>query len=343
MDTIMAKFRSTITRICLNALIAIAAVSANPVNATDQFPSTFLVKSDGKWELWNGYLNGWSIIVKDKETGKSAEIPIDSVLSQSEFENYETTAGPVWGRYALAYFTRLDDRVVFRIRTRFFSDVLIDVEAGETLDATGLKRLLRDRDRSEIEKTLVDARSVMNSPRLDLSQAARVHAAIFHATEYKMHTVVEELQQLEDVEYIGAGVLPSGSFTKQPPIDVKSGFWHYTWYETRHLVSLALRRLGTTPKGYTSVAFVEADAKTLIDPLDRIKSIPQVTGGLAPAQVYQTLGTPDAIAPDYWRYDIDVENPYSVYVNWNDAGLVDSVLRQSPPTWHRDLNELLGP
>lgn len=304
--------------------------------ATEQMPYTFLMKSKGQWTLWNGYLNGAAIVVENADAKTKEVLGID--LPPEEYDMYETTAGPEWGEYALWYFTHLDDRTVFRVRTRYETDVLIDVEAAEPLKSEAWEAELRARDRKEIMAILGDAELTMPSPQLTLGKAAKVHAAIVHAMHYEMDSALPLIQKLESVDYIGAGVMPSGSFTEQDPIDKEANFWHYTFYETRRLASLATRRFGATPKGYHAIGFLPKDKTDPISPTDRRNAAAKIRSGLAPKEVYEILGAPDYIPFDSWRYDVDGDSPYSLVLWWTEDGKVSRVEKAQPPLWEVDLH-----
>ena len=323
----------------LGLVAALASISlASISSATEQMPNTFLVKENGEWILWSGYVNGWSIIIEDESKGTRRELEVRKLLPKEEFRKRVTTAGPRWGQYALAYFTQLEGRPVLRIRTRYYTDIVIDPEAAKVIAAQPFKKQLRERDEAEIKRRLTSAKTVMNSDDLNIGQAHDVHAAIFHAAELKLREVAPLIQSVEDVQYIGAGILPNGTFTKQP---FKSGSWSYTWYETRDLASLALRQLGVKPKGYAPIAFVRSDSQVLSNAMDRDARVGIIKPTQEPFSVYKALGPPDGITYEFWRYDIDTTKPYSVEVFWNKEGLVDRVVRKVPAAWQVDFNGLI--
>ena len=161
-----------------------------------------------------------------------------------------------------------------------------------------------------------------------------------HAMHYELDSTIPQMRELESVDYSNAGVVPSGSdpFTKQDPIDAESGFWHYTFYETRRLAALALRRFGATPKGYPAIGFLEKDKTDPVGPAARREALPKIGPGLTPRAVYDILGSPDYVLFGFWRYDIDCVQTYSLLLTWSDDGTVSKTEKVTPAIWKGELH-----
>jgi len=309
--------------------------------ATPQIPGSTLVKSQGKWSYLSRYPHGATLHIVDKDTDRHVMIGVRELLPEEEFWKFYTTAGPKWGEHTLWYITRLGDRDVFRARTRYKTDILIDLEKAKPIDAKPWQARLKELDEKWIREILRKGPKPMQKGSDRGQTGWKVRTALVHAIHRNMTDCIAAIRAFEEIDAIEAGVLPSGSdpFTKQPPIDEKASYWHYTAYGTRRLAVLALRRLGAVPKGYRPLGFLPED-RTRIVTVDALeKALPKIKRQISPKDVYRELGPPDYVAFGSWRYDLDATKPYSVRVIWDDDGVVKQVEKVSPPLWRTELQD----
>ncbi|HEX5219951.1 MAG TPA: hypothetical protein VFZ59_10320 [Verrucomicrobiae bacterium] len=321
-----------------------------PAGATEQMPYTFLVKSSGNWQVWADYVDGGAIVITNEDARTKAVIYITELIHNEELQRCDTTAGPIWGEYCLWYIAELDGRSVFRARTKYKSDLLIDLDAAKSLPGGKFRDKLEDLDRKTIVSILENAKRTLDSTNLTLRSVDAVHAAILHASSYVMTNCLPFIRVIQSDDYVGAGVLPSSSdpYTQQGAIDHVKGYWHYTFYETRRLASLALRQLGEAPVGFSAIGFLPQDKTNAHSAAFRRTGTSRLALGQTPKMVYEILGPPDYIEHvgkekgsglrwnGAWRYDVDGSSPHSLVISWDVDGCLKAINRVTPPLWHGD-------
>jgi len=119
-----------------------------------------------------------------------------------------------------------------------------------------------------------------------------------------------------------------------------SSFKYYTPYH-RRLAQNSLRQLGERPRGYPALRFTEGEKRRFLrqpqpGPIDgptRHASLARIRTETPLAEVYRLLGGPDDIDGRFWRYDVDVDPPYTVLLWLADDESVERMARYYPPFW----------
>jgi hypothetical protein len=119
------------------------------------------------------------------------------------------------------------------------------------------------------------------------------------------------------------------------------GPFRYWMHQGRRLAQISLRRLGQRPRGYPVLTFSESERRAALrqpqpGPIDgetRHANLARVRRSTPLAGVYQLLGSPDEAAGHFWRYDVDVDPPYTVLLWLGQDDAVTRIVRYLPPFW----------
>jgi hypothetical protein len=327
------------------------------VAATEPFPPTVVTCKDGKWTFRcgksEGLLGGARIIIQDDDRKSKVVLSLTDLLSKDDIEKYvhETTAGPIWDDYALAYFATNEDTPHLCIRTWWDRRIVINLKTGKPGSEKGWSDTLDD-----VEKKLVLERLKAVPLFLDKKDktTAREHFEILGAAHFAGRKNLKEttrlLAQLERCEYSGSSVFSGDPRTlKEGEIDPES----YSEKEVRRIAQLSLRRLGAKPEAYPVTRFRSAAADgSLADYVEpkkwttpRTDRASKLKEGMNPLEILNLLGAPDYVERGRdtwhcaWRYDMDASPAYTLLLVW-EAGRVKSTERIQPALWRG--NELFG-
>jgi hypothetical protein len=330
--------------ICLFGLLSQA-------RATEQMSYSFLVKTNGVWQLWNDYLNGAALVIENDEKHTKVVLSVNELLPKEEVDRTLSTAGPAWGTYSLWYFAELDGRKMFRVRTQHGSDILIALENAAAIPPGTFSNQLRELDVSQITSILKHGQAILESD--EHPAIVRLQGAILHAAGYGLTNCISYIRPLEATDYEDARGFLHGP---DPAVDhppVPERYWKFTQYTTRRFAALALRRLGGVPQGFPAIGIFPQDATNASDLPGRAVKVSGLRHGQVPKSVYQLLGPPDYIENAYreedgkvtlrvgawsgaWRYDVDGDSPCSILVIWDSNGTISKVERFTPPLWQGD-------
>src|SRR5581483_194964 len=120
--------------------------------------------------------------------------------------------------------------------------------------------------------------------------------------------------------------------------------FNYHSHEDRQLAQLSLRRLGEKPRCYPALTFAESEIRVQLRrpqswPIDgptRHANLSRIGRSTPLTEVYQSLGAPDEVGRgaghNFWRYDVDVDPPYTVLL-WLGEEAVTRIVRYLPPFW----------
>lgn len=326
--------------------------------ATPQMPFAVLIKTNGSWRFPGGYLRGAGIEVQNGDAQTKAVLYINAAIPERELACYWTSAGPAWGDCCLWYFTKLGERSMFRARTRYGTDILIDLEAARFVPAQEYRGQFVEMDKEQITSALATADQVLRAANLTSEAEEQVNTALLQCGLYSMTNCVPFLRQLESSDDIGMTMQLTQritlqgtgrgrySYSQQPPLDQQAGYWHYTVYEVRRLAALALRRVGEVPRGFPAIGFLPQDRTTAVGADVRRAHQALLQAGQTPSGVYELLGAPDYIEDaeeccegpwkGTWRYDIDGQVSCTLLVIWDERGTLSKIERITPPLWQGD-------
>jgi hypothetical protein len=245
-----------------------------------------------------------------------------------------TTAGMAWSQQALAYFTAGQRHFVVRAwwgaRLVLALDQLCPIDPQELsgeLHSTECELVLRGLHQlvAEIENG--------EQPEHHERSTDVTHCTVGTLAHFPgMLGLVEAVPLLRVLEeWVGFSSDCSGSFCYHP-------------HRVRQLAQISLRRLGEKPRGYPALTFAERERRIPLrsqpGPIDgpsRHANLSLIRKGVPLTEVYQLLGAPDELGrgtgTDFWRYDVDVDPPYTVLLWHTKDDAVTRIVRYVPPFW----------
>jgi hypothetical protein len=246
-----------------------------------------------------------------------------------------TTAGTAWSAHHLAYFTAGQRHLVVRAwwgaRLVVALDRLRPInprELSDELHRTECELVLRGLGR------LVAATESGRRPRYDGPSTSVLGCTVGTLVHFPgllgLAEAVPPLRVLE--ERLRGGSQCYSSFC-------------YEHHGDRQLAQVSLRRLGERPRGFPVLRFVRPEARAELlrrqpGPIDgpaRHANLSGIGKSTPVADVYRLLGAPYEVGriakAAFWRYDVDVDPPYTVLLWLSDADVVTRIVRYLPPFW----------
>lgn len=334
--------------------VLLVATVCGTAAATPQFPPTQICRGqDGTWRVINNYVGGWGFQVFHEGDERARYVlDLEKALPGDEWDKFVsmTTAGPEWADHSLHYFTVLEGKPHFCVRTWWDRRILINLAELKQASDTPFAGTLDEKERKLVLELLKQA-----AARYGGKKPARYGHDIFAVTgaarlagRLKMREAVEYLKALESVDCVGS----SGGSTDDEGLDEGDiNPFRCGKYSLRRIVQVSLRLMGEKPQGYPATYWYHLERKKSEDHdyltigpeyqqknyrKSRHERASQLTEGLKPVAVLDIMGPPDVMERwvRAWRWDVDTEPPYSLVVEW-DRRLykVTAVRRVQPPLW----------
>lgn len=243
-----------------------------------------------------------------------------------------TTAGMLWSQNSLAYFTAGQRHFV--VRAWWGDRLVIALDRLCQVDPSVMADELRQTESQIVMeglRHLVARIEAGEQPRYDDPTPPEIDCSIGTLAHFPgllgLTEAVPLLRVLE--EWDSPASTCYGSFR-----------YHTPYY--RRLAQNSLRRLGERPRGYPALTFTDNEERLSlrqpqpgpIDGLTRHTNLASIRRETPLVEVYRGLGAPDDIGGDFWRYDVDVDPPYTVLV-WlaEEDESVERMVRYYPPFW----------
>jgi hypothetical protein len=239
-----------------------------------------------------------------------------------------TTAGMSWSQQMLAYFTA--NQRHFVVRAWWGARLVIALDTLRPIDPNGLSDELRATECELVLRRLRTVVSDLENREYMLGDESSTNVLAHFPGLLGLAEAVPLLRMLEE------RVVESGRC---------HGSFRYETYRTRQLAQISLRRLGARPQGYPVLTFTESEKRLLLrqpqtGPIDgptRHASLAQIKRSTPLAEVYRLLGAPDEIGrgkgSDFWRYDVDVNLPYTMLLWLAEDDAVARIVKYLPPFW----------
>jgi hypothetical protein len=254
----------------------------------------------------------------------------------------ESSAGPFWARFSVAYFSERDGRPHWTIRTWWGRRIVIDLLNGEFLAPSAVDSIETSaheiafvrRALAASSECLEQAKQIRDTDNCGFwSLALPLLSAAYHAGWLQASECVPQLRQMEAIEVVGT--------TSVGPVDWAS-------LETlvfRQVAKLSLLRLGQHPQWQAHYRFRTSrdDGSSEREPFPfpmelQIRDPAALERGLNQKECLMRLGAPDFIQRECWEYDFSPDQGgFTACVHWDDKQFVE----RSSPTIARV--EIVGP
>jgi hypothetical protein len=242
-----------------------------------------------------------------------------------------TTAGMFWSQNSLAYFTAGQRHFV--VRAWWGERLVVALDRLHAIDPAALTDELRQ----------TESHIVMESLRHIVARIAAGETPGYN----------DPSSDVLDCSICTLAHLPGllGLIEAVPLLRVMEEWWGEAsecWssfrYYTPHYQRLAqnsLRQLGERPIGYPALTFTDEEERLSLrqpqpGPIDgptRHTGLTHIRRETPLVEVYRLLGAPDDIDGDFWRYDVDVDPPYTVLLWLAENKSVSRMVRYYPPFW----------
>ncbi|NLE36806.1 MAG: hypothetical protein GX621_02140 [Pirellulaceae bacterium] len=349
-------------RLCVQAfvfvLVAVGfAHMVRPVFATKPFPCSRLVKNDGVWVAPRGEFYGGELLLRDNDRKTGRRLKIRDLFPDKEYRLYvhDTTAGPMWGCYAVPMVVNLAGHDYLCVSFWSGKRLLVNLDTGECEAPARFDRELNEAEKHRIREILSTAATNLPNGKVG-TYGSTLEGAMLLAARHQMKDAKADLDAINRHDTWSGPICPYQRW------GFSVGFGRALrdrddWYkrlELRQIAQLALRRLGYCPEGYPVFLFEKEKKSVAIDLDERREKSSEVKVGWTSQQVYDLLGPPDfmeyATAPgdsdpevrrptlwdDAWRYDCTDKDDHSLLVVWDDKGHVEAVKRITPALWRGD-------
>ena len=278
---------------------------------------------------------------KGKENGKVNILK--DCLTKDENDKYvsQTTAGPMWAGRSYWYFVSVESKEYFIIRPWWGKHLIIELAtAAITIPTDSIAMAIQ---KSEKDYVLGVLKTVLDGTMKKCDCCGGSHEVIlaaFLAGLLRIKEAIPALRKLEDSTHSGSSCM--GGFGDVPEGRIDP--FNYSVYDTRQSVHMALRLLGEKPGAFPCTSFMMEHKKySKMKPYKR-KTMPgtresnaeKVKKGMSPEQVIDLIDCPDCIPLRDWRYDIDVEQPYTLIIIWTNERTVKDIKVIRPALWQEE-------
>ena len=306
---------------------------------TVQFINLKLKPSEPGWEIANpdSYNGGHGIELRDAaDTHTVKTISLSEHLPHFNRFAHITTAGMAWLDLHLAYFIELDEINYFVVRAWWGARIVLNLNQQTVITADSrLAEEIKTKENAlvldQLDKVIAisDNENYSQYFRASPQVGLTLHSLLFLPGVLGLNEALPHLRYLEE-RLQGRGIVRHSDLRYEPN-------------QGRLLAQISLRRLGERPIGYPVITFKAApwpqEPVRPVEGHDRHRALAQIGPGTPLIDLYDHLGPPDYInrAPgktDFWRYDIDVEPPYTLLVWLNGAkDAVERLVKYDPPFW----------
>jgi hypothetical protein len=290
---------------------------------------------DGWTIAWAPHGGNSRIHLLDARGNALRSFKLESSLPDFSRFAHWTTAGMAWSENMLAYFTPGQRRLV--VRAWWGARLVIALDQLRPIDPQGLADELRDAERELVLRglhRLVAATENGEQVRFDWPSTEATYCTVGTLVHFPgLLGLVEAVPLLRVLEerLVGSGQCYSR--------------FRYCPHEDRLLAQISLRRLGEKPRGYPALTFAESEERSPlrrpqpgpIDGATRHTKLARIRRSSPLSEVYEQLGAPDEVGRgagrNFWRYDVDVDPPYTVLLWLAGDDAVTRIVRYLPPFW----------
>jgi hypothetical protein len=270
----------------------------------------------------------------DERADTLRSIDLESWLPEFSRFAHWTTAGMYWSQQMLAYFTARQRHLV--IRAWWGERLVVALDRLDPIDPRELSDELKSTESEIVLQGLKQL--VFETENGAQPQYLRPPTDLIHCSVRTLAHFPGLLGLAEAVPFL---------YALEERLEGSGECWgsfHYYPHGTRRLAQISLRRLGKQPRGFPVLRFTETEKRI---PLRRIQSVPidgmtrhanlsRIRRSTPLTEIYQLLGAPDEIGSgkhNFWRYDVDVEQPYTVLLWLGEDDEVARTVRYLPPFW----------
>jgi hypothetical protein len=335
------------SRLCL--FTAVACLFQPPATvATMPFPPTVIREKDGQWHLQDDYAGGYRIFVVDSHDKTQLNLLVKDAIPKADYDKYvqTTTAGPLWGDFALPYFVTVESKPYFCIRTWWGLRIVIDLAAAKQVTDRGLETALDAAEKTNVFDALKGGVAVVSQREIPPGPYFRLQAAVHLVGRMNDKEAVPWLRKLEPLGFETS--YTTGGYS--PGVELKKGDispQDHSTHDFRRVVQLSLRRLGEAPAALPVTSFKRRGSDKPFEPRkwDRPRSerVASVKTGMTPIDVLNLIGPPDYVEGGQdihrngpwelaWRYDVDAQPGYTLLLVWKGLQ-VDVIEKVSPALW----------
>lgn len=238
----------------------------------------------------------------------------------------ESSAGPFWARYSIAYFVKHNGREFWVLRTWWGHRVVIDLDRAKIVNGTqieeevtiGLEKAcvqrLFEENIDRLEAVDPDLPQDYDNEEFRLSED-RICTAGYHAGWLQAEESIPYLRRLEVLGVVG------GSCCRVPWAEIEN-------LTFRQIAKLSLLRMGEEPLWYSQYRFRQRNSSSEDEyPLFDFPEQVQVRSphlleiGLTQKEVLCRIGAPEFIG-DVWEYDMPQSvPPCTIRVSWDESHL----------------------
>ena len=300
--------------------------------------------------------DGWTVIY----TGASEFIPVDlqgnphgrahlpDAFSEELNEHRrQTTEGLTWTTKSLWYFLAIENTPYLLVRPWWGHRIAVDLNGGKVVEPlpAAVQDAAATAERTQTMRWLQEGADTFRSweGATGAKQAPTTDTAAYLAGAMHLTEAVPLLRQLEPTIYNSESALEyiDEAERKQHTGEVNP-FTHRS-YDLRRMVQLSLRRLGQTPSPLPCTVLERAGKdyhdRIVYEPpilaVPRADNADKVKTGLHTEEVCQLLGVPDYIIGTKWEYDLDLQPPRTLVIDWKNWQVSD-VSSAAPARWQNE-------